>query len=104
MVDTETFVYVRLGVQRLRTLQEKKTAQAKAARRDIALLIEKGKIETARIKVENSKDTRPAAASSRRHIHHLFAVINEDVYVELLELLELYCELLLARFGVLDQP
>ena len=45
----------RLGVQRLRTLQEKKAAQAKAARRDIAMLIEKGKIETARIKVENSK-------------------------------------------------
>ena len=45
----------RLGVQRLRTLQEKKTAQAKAARRDIALLLEKGKVETARIKVENSE-------------------------------------------------
>ena len=31
------------------------------------------------------------------------SVINEDVYIELLELLELYCELLLARFGLLDQ-
>ena len=31
------------------------------------------------------------------------AVINEDIYVELLELLELYCELLIARFGLLDQ-
>lgn len=41
-------------MQRLRTLQEKKAAQAKAARRDIALLLEKGKAETARIKVENS--------------------------------------------------
>ncbi|KAK7058647.1 Vacuolar protein sorting-associated protein ist1 [Paramarasmius palmivorus] len=30
-------------------------------------------------------------------------VINEDIHIELLELLELYCELLLARFGVLDQ-
>lgn len=30
-------------------------------------------------------------------------VINEDIYMELLELLELYCELLLARFGLLDQ-
>lgn len=30
-------------------------------------------------------------------------VINEDIYVELLELLELYCELLVARFGLLDQ-
>ncbi|KAI0375493.1 DUF292-domain-containing protein [Pilatotrama ljubarskyi] len=76
-------VQLRLGVQRLRTLQEKKNAQAKSARRDIALLLEKGKVETARIKVEN--------------------IINEDVYVELLELLELYCELLISRFGLLDQ-
>ena len=44
----------RLAIQRLRTLQEKKGAQAKAARRDIAVLLEKGKLETARIKVENS--------------------------------------------------
>ncbi|KAH9858291.1 DUF292-domain-containing protein [Lenzites betulinus] len=76
-------VQLRLGVQRLRTLQEKKNAQAKASRRDIAMMLEKGKIETARIKVEN--------------------IIHEDVYVELLELLEMYCELLIARFGLLDQ-
>lgn len=70
-------------MQRLRTVQEKKSAQAKAARRDIASLLEKGKLETARIKVEN--------------------IIHEDIYVELLELLELYCELLISRFGLLDQ-
>lgn len=34
---------------------------------------------------------------------HCVTVINEDVYIELLELLELYSELLLARFGLLDQ-
>ncbi|PCH34101.1 DUF292-domain-containing protein [Wolfiporia cocos MD-104 SS10] len=73
----------RLGVQRLRTLQEKKGAQAKTARRDIALLLEKGRVETARVKVES--------------------IIHEDIYIELLELLELYCELLHARFGLLDQ-
>jgi len=64
-------------------LQQKKEAQAKSSRRDIATLIEKGKIETARIKIET--------------------IINEDIHVELLELLELYSELLLARFGLLDQ-
>ncbi|KAF9531823.1 regulator of Vps4 activity in the MVB pathway-domain-containing protein [Crepidotus variabilis] len=79
---TKAKVQLRLSVQRLRTLQQKKEAQAKANRRDIATLIEKGKLETARIKVET--------------------IINEDVHVELLELLELYCELLLARFGLLD--
>ncbi|KAJ3815613.1 DUF292-domain-containing protein [Lentinula aff. lateritia] len=74
-------VQLRLSVQRLRTLQEKKEAQAKSARRDIASLVERGKIETARIKVEG--------------------IIGEDIHLELLELLELYCELLLARFGLL---
>ncbi|PBK76605.1 DUF292-domain-containing protein [Armillaria solidipes] len=56
--------------------------QAKASRRDIATLIERGRIETARVKVET--------------------IINEDIHIELLELLELYCELLIARFGILD--
>jgi hypothetical protein len=41
-----------LAVQRLRTLQEKKEAQAKLARRDVAALLERAKVETARIKVE----------------------------------------------------
>jgi len=41
-------------VQRLRMLEQKKGAQAKAARRDIATLLERGKIETARIKVESN--------------------------------------------------
>jgi len=80
---TKAKVQLRLSVQRLRTLQEKKEAQAKSTRRDIATLLERGKIETARIKVEN--------------------IINEDIYLELLELLELYSELLIARFGVLEQ-
>jgi len=66
----------------LRTLQEKKEAQAKTARRDIATLLERGKTETARIKVES--------------------IINEDIHLELLELMELYCELLIARFGLVE--
>ncbi|KDQ15617.1 hypothetical protein BOTBODRAFT_624511 [Botryobasidium botryosum FD-172 SS1] len=63
-------------------LQEKKEALAKSSRRDIATLLERGRIETARVKVE--------------------AIIGDDIHVELLELLELYCELLLARFGLLE--
>ena len=39
----------------MRTLQEKKEAQAKSARRDIATLLEAKKVEKARIKVENSE-------------------------------------------------
>jgi len=81
--STKAKVQLRLSVQRLRILQQKKEAQAKSSRRDIASLLERGKSETARVKVEN--------------------IINEDIHVELLELLELYCELLIARFGLLDQ-
>ncbi|KAF8559929.1 DUF292-domain-containing protein [Imleria badia] len=81
--STKAKVQLKLSVQRLRTLQQKREALAKSSRRDIALSLEKGKIESARIKVE--------------------AVINEDVNLELLELLELYCELLIARFGLVDQ-
>ncbi|KZO94108.1 DUF292-domain-containing protein [Calocera viscosa TUFC12733] len=77
-------VQLRLAVQRLRTTQEKLTAMQKSSRRDIAGLIERQKLESARIKVES--------------------LIHEDVYLELLELLELYCELLIARFGMLDIP
>lgn len=57
---------------------------AKKARREIAALIEKGKLETARIKTEG--------------------IIADDVHVELLELMELYSEMLLARFALLDLP
>lgn len=71
-----------LAVQRLRILQEKKEALAKKSRRDIATLLEKSKVETAKLRVET--------------------MINEDITQELLELLELYCELLIARFGILD--
>jgi len=80
--SARTKVQLRLAVQRLRTMQEKQAALAKAYRRDIAGLIERRKMETARIKAES--------------------LIHEDIYVELLELLELYCELLIARFGLLD--
>ena len=88
-------------MQRLRTLQEKKGAQAKAARRDIATLLERGKVETARIKVESSNSYfRLMSVSISYRIS--FIVINEDIYLELLELLELYCELLIARFGLVE--
>jgi vacuolar protein sorting-associated protein IST1 len=70
-------------------------------RREIAFLIEKGKFETARIKTENIinevfllSDLCPVTFSNPL----------QDIYAELLELLELYCEVLNARFGLLDLP
>jgi len=63
-------------------VQQKESAIAKMNRRSIAQLIEQGKAESAKIRVEN--------------------IIREDINVELLEILELYCELLLARIGLMD--
>ncbi|GAA5884408.1 hypothetical protein JCM6882_005237 [Rhodosporidiobolus microsporus] len=75
-------VQIKLAIQRTRLLVQKTTAKAKATRREVAGQLEKGRIESARIKVEG--------------------LLSEDLYVELLEVLELYCELLLARFGLLE--
>lgn len=76
-------VQLKLSVNRLRLMQQKQTALAKQARRELAQLLDQGKEESARIRVEN--------------------IIREDLFVEMLEILELYCELLLARFGLLEQ-
>ncbi|GAA5967040.1 hypothetical protein JCM11641_000421 [Rhodosporidiobolus odoratus] len=75
-------VQLKLAIQRVRLLQQKRTQLAKQTRREVASQLEKGKQESARIKVEG--------------------LLSEDLYVELLEVLELYCELLLARFGLLE--
>ncbi|KAH0559291.1 hypothetical protein GP486_004198 [Trichoglossum hirsutum] len=81
-------VQLKLAVSRLRMIQQKETgmsiptALAKQQRRAMAHLLEAGKEESARIRVEN--------------------IIREELSVELLEILELYCELLLARIGLLE--
>ena len=76
-------VQLKMSVNRLRLMQQKQSALAKQARRELAKLLDEGKEESAKIRVEN--------------------IIREDLFVEMLEILELYCELLLARFGLLEQ-
>ncbi|KAK6515703.1 hypothetical protein TWF281_004294 [Arthrobotrys megalospora] len=75
-------VALKLCISRLRMVQQKETAIAKINRRALAGIIEAGRIESAKIRVEN--------------------IIREDINVELLEILELYCELLLARIGLME--
>ncbi|GAB7352284.1 hypothetical protein MBLNU459_g2743t1 [Dothideomycetes sp. NU459] len=75
-------VQLKLSISRLRMVQQKDTAIAKQQRRAMAQLLEQGKDESARIRVEN--------------------IIRSDLTTELLEILELYCELLLARAGLLE--
>lgn len=75
-------VQLKLSISRLRMVQQKDTALAKQQRRAMAALLEQGKEESARIRVEN--------------------IIRSDLNTELLEILELYCELLIARVGLLE--
>ncbi|QLQ78758.1 hypothetical protein HG537_0B01070 [Torulaspora globosa] len=68
-------------IQRLRFAQEKQQALAKQDRREVAKLLADGKDQKAHYRVES--------------------LINDDIHNELLELLELYCELLHARVNIL---
>lgn len=63
--------------------QKKDTSLSITARREMATLLDTAREQSARIRVEN--------------------IIQTDICVELMEILELYAELLLARAGLLDQ-
>lgn len=65
-------------------VQQRDEQLGKTQRRAMAQLLEAGKVDSATIRVEN--------------------IIRSDITSELHELLELYCELLLARAGLLDGP
>ncbi|CAK7264945.1 Vacuolar protein sorting-associated protein ist1 [Sporothrix epigloea] len=79
---TKTKVQLKLSIARLRMVQQRDEALAKVARRTMAQLLDAGKDDSARIRVEN--------------------IIRSDITSELHEILELYCELLIARAGLLD--
>ncbi|KAK9466151.1 regulator of Vps4 activity in the MVB pathway-domain-containing protein [Lipomyces arxii] len=81
-ISTRLKIQLKLSVSRLRHVQQKETAVSKQSRREIAQLLSSGKDESARIRVEN--------------------VIRQEITVDLLEILELYCELLLARISLID--
>ncbi|XP_011682268.2 IST1 homolog isoform X3 [Strongylocentrotus purpuratus] len=72
---------LKLTINRLKLLEKKKTEQAQKARREVADYLSNGKDDRARIRVEH--------------------IIREDYLVEAMELVELYCDLLLARFGLI---
>ncbi|KAI0478509.1 DUF292-domain-containing protein [Xylariaceae sp. FL0804] len=81
---TRLKVQLKLSIARLRMVQQRDEAMGKAQRRAMAQLIEVGKIDSAKIRTEN--------------------IIRSDITTELHEILELYCELLLARAGLLESP
>ncbi|OWB68559.1 hypothetical protein B5S33_g4844 [[Candida] boidinii] len=74
----------KMAISKLRFIENKKTSINKQQRRQMAELLSAGKEESAKVRVEN--------------------IIRDDILVELLEYLELYCELLLARINLLISP
>ncbi|XP_052872233.1 IST1 homolog isoform X1 [Anopheles cruzii] len=74
---------LRLAVNRLKLLEKKKSELAQKARKEIAEYLEAGKPERAKIRVEH--------------------IIREDYLVEAMEIVEMYCDLILARFGMVTQ-
>ncbi|ETS05525.1 hypothetical protein M419DRAFT_122103, partial [Trichoderma reesei RUT C-30] len=77
---TKLKVQLKLAIARLRMVQQRDEQLGKTQRRAMAQLLEAGKVDSATIRVEN--------------------IIRADITSELHELLELYCELLLARAGL----
>ncbi|KAJ2831359.1 Vacuolar protein sorting-associated protein ist1, partial [Coemansia sp. 'formosensis'] len=69
--------------QRIPEKQAKKSSLYLKARCDTAPLLEAGKVVSTTIRVES--------------------IIREDLNIEALEMVELYCELLLACAGLVDQ-
>ncbi|CCF33321.1 hypothetical protein CH063_05535 [Colletotrichum higginsianum] len=81
-IATKLKVQLKLAIARLRMVQHRDESMSKTQRRAMAQLLEVGKIDSARIRVEN--------------------IIRSDITTELHEILELYCELLIARVGLLE--
>ncbi|KAG4091141.1 DUF292-domain-containing protein [Neocallimastix lanati (nom. inval.)] len=79
----KTKVSLKLAIARLRLLQSKKSSINNTAKKEISTLLENGKEASARIRVEQ--------------------IIKEDYNIEVLEVLELFCELLVSRYGLLLQ-
>ncbi|CAH0700154.1 unnamed protein product [Spodoptera exigua] len=80
---TKLKTHLRLAINRLKLLEKKKTELAQKARKEIAEYIAAGKSERAKIRVEH--------------------IIREDYMVEAMEIVEMYCDLILARFGLVTQ-
>jgi len=74
---------LKLSTSRLKLLERKKTELAQKARKEIADMVAAGKSERAKIRVEH--------------------IIREDYFVEALEIVEMFCDALLSRFGLLQQ-
>ncbi|CAH8604699.1 unnamed protein product [Schistosoma curassoni] len=79
---TKLRLNIRLCIQRLEYVQKKKSEISKGIRREIADLLKDGKVDRARIKVEQ--------------------IIRDDYCVEAMDIIQSYLETLNARFGLIQ--
>lgn len=73
---------LKLAVSRIKLLNNKREAQVKQMKRELAQLLESGQVQTARIRVEH--------------------VIREEKTMTAYNLIEIYCELLAARLPIIE--
>ncbi|EGD83104.1 hypothetical protein PTSG_12070 [Salpingoeca rosetta] len=73
---------LKLAITRLQLLEKKHDNASVLARKEVATLLDNNRVELAKIKVEQ--------------------IIRDDYYREALEILETYCSLALARFGLIE--
>ncbi len=102
---SKNFLSFRLAVNRLKLLEKKNTELALKARKEIADYIAAGK-------AERGYNTFLSTCYCSSICQHFFIfpakirveqIIREDYLVEAMEILEMYCDLLLARFGLVQQ-
>ncbi|RLN22465.1 uncharacterized protein C2845_PM07G20370 [Panicum miliaceum] len=73
---------LRMAVARIKLLRNRKEVQVRQMRREVAQLLEANQDMTARIRVEH--------------------VIREEKFMQAYDLLEVYCELIVARLSIID--
>ncbi|WCJ42636.1 Regulator of Vps4 activity in the MVB pathway protein [Euphorbia peplus] len=73
---------LKLAVSRIKLLKNKKDAQVKQQKRELAQLLEAGQERTARIRVEH--------------------VVREEKTMAAFDLIEIYCELIVARLPIIE--
>ncbi|XP_039066236.1 uncharacterized protein LOC120211843 isoform X1 [Hibiscus syriacus] len=73
---------LRLAIPRIKVMKNKREAQAKQLKRELAQLLESGQDQTARIRVEH--------------------VVREEKTVDAYNLLQIYCELIVARMPMIE--
>ncbi len=97
---------LKLAIQRLKLLEKKKSKQL-----NLIIFIDKIKVEIfffitiAELSLKARKDIADYLAiqkpdRARIRVEH---IIREDNYVEAMEMLEMFCDLLLARFGLIEK-